>query len=123
MGLEGRAGSGAWNPATGEGFDAPVRGDYAEAVAAGCTVLPLLFETFGGFASGVVHLLKRAAAEVENRLTSAQYDETTWSARTWMSFATQQLSVAVHRAAMWELAGAVDFRAASGASDPRELAA
>ena len=109
-------------PRTGAGYVAPKSGDYTAALANGCEVETLLFETFGGFSSGVVALLKRAAAEVENKLTSSQYDETSWSARTWLSFSTQQLSVAVHRAAAWELAGALDCRGVSGAADPRASA-
>ena len=45
-----------------------------------------------------VSVLQRAAAEVSNKLSSNQYDETTWSARSWMAFASQQLSVAVQLA-------------------------
>ena len=29
----------------------------------------------------------------KNKLTASEYDETTWSARTWMPFVTQRLSV------------------------------
>ena len=34
-----------------------------------------------------------------NKLTASEYDETTWSARTWMAFATQRLSVVVQYSA------------------------
>ena len=89
-------------------------------IAEGCQVEVLLFETFGGFSQPVVNLLKRAAAEGDNRLTATQYDETTWSARTWMSFAAQQISVAAHRAAMWELAQAVGVPGVCGSLDSGE---
>ena len=78
----GCAADGAFNPRTGAGFVPASSGDYTAALANGCTVLLLLFETFGGFGPALVRLLKRAAAEVENKLTPTQYDETTWSART-----------------------------------------
>ena len=38
-----------YNRHTGEGYVAPVAGDYARARAAGVTCVPLLVETFGGF--------------------------------------------------------------------------
>ena len=44
------------------------------------------------------------------------YDETTWSARTWLTFAMQRISVAVHKAVAKELSDALGF---SGAVDPR----
>ena len=34
-----------------------------------------------------------------NRLSKAQYEATTWSARNWLSFTVQKLSVALHLAA------------------------
>ena len=35
------------------------------------------------------------ADRCSNNLTQSQYDETTWGARKWMPFATQQLSLAL----------------------------
>ena len=68
-----------------------------------------------------MELLKLASRHVRNKLSSAQYDETTWSARKWTPFAVQQISVALHRALAWEIGraqglpigGGVDPRAAS----------
>jgi uncharacterized protein (UPF0210 family) len=40
----------------------------------------------------------------------------TWSARTWLTFAMQRVSVAVHKAVAKELSDALGF---SGAVDPR----
>ena len=51
-----------------------------------------------------------------NKLTASEYDETTWSARTWMAFTTQRLSVAVQYSAAQEVAEALGL---SVAADPR----
>ena len=59
----------------------------------------------------------RAAAEWRsNRLTSSEYDETTWSARTWLTFVAQRLSVAVQLSVAQEAAEALGL---SVAADPR----
>ena len=52
----------------------------------------------------VMELLGELAAERQNRLNSAEYDATTWTARSWMAFSTQRLSVALHRAVALEIA-------------------
>ena len=52
----------------------------------------------------------------QNKLTSSEYDETTWSARTWLSFVSQRLSVATQLAAAQEVAEALGL---SVAADPR----
>ena len=49
-------------------------------------------------------------------LTASEYDETTWSARTWMAFATQRLSVASQLSMAQEAAEALGL---SVAADPR----
>ncbi|MEC7198880.1 MAG: hypothetical protein VXW37_05610, partial [Candidatus Thermoplasmatota archaeon] len=49
-----------------------------------------------------------AAAEWRsNKLTSSEYDETTWSARTWLTFVAQRLSVAVQLSVAQEAAEAL----------------
>ena len=98
---------------------APAAGEYKIPLDNGMRVVPALFETFGGFSPAFFDLLRDAGAHVENRLTSAQYDETTWSARSWMSFATQQISVALHRAVAWEAAHALGARGLGSGRDPR----
>ena len=50
------------------------------------------------------------------QLTAAEYDETTWAARTWLSFVHQRLSVAVHKAVAREVSDALGL---SAAVDPR----
>ena len=60
--------------------------------------------------------LPRAADWRQNKLTSSEYDETTWSARTWLSFVSQRLSVATQLAAAQEVAEALGL---SVAADPR----
>ena len=52
-------------------------------------------ETFGGFGPELLELLRGAAEFKCNKLSAAEYDETTWSARTWLTFAMQRVSVAV----------------------------
>ena len=52
----------------------------------------------------------------QSKLTSSEYDETTWSARTWLSFVSQRLSVATQLAAAQEVAEALGL---SVAADPR----
>ena len=64
----------------------------------------------------LLELLRGAAEFKMNRLSAAEYDETTWSARTWLTFAMQRISVAVHKAVAKELSDALGF---SGAVDPR----
>ena len=54
--------------------------------------------------------------ERQNRLSTGEYDQTTWAAHTWMSFTTQKLSVALHRAVAMEIGLALGL---SVAADPR----
>lgn len=99
----GDEGDGAFNPATGNGYVAEKAGDYAGALALEHRVWVLLFETLGGFSPDVVKWLRYTAHAVHNKLSRTQYDETTWGARTWMSFQTQRLSVCLHKAVAFEL--------------------
>ena len=71
------------------------------------TCVPLLVETFGGLSPALMHELRAAAEWRSNKLTSSEYDETTWSARTWKTFTRQKLSVALHRAVATELVQAL----------------
>jgi hypothetical protein len=123
LGLRGRGspGDGCFNPASGAGYVAPKDGDYARALRDGLEVVPMLFETLGGFSSDFFGLLKRAAADVNNMLTSTQYEETTWSARSWMAFASQQISVALHLAVAHGIQSAMDARGVSAGGDPRSV--
>ena len=84
----GQIGDGSFNPTTGTGYVTPVPGDYAGALENGAHVVAMLFETFGGFSPDFLGLLKQAAAAVDNRLSSTQYDDATWSTRSWMSTLT-----------------------------------
>ena len=54
-------------------------------------------------------LLRRGggAASRDNKLTPAEYEETTWSARSWTTFAAQKISVALHYAAAFEISMAL----------------
>ena len=107
---------GPFRPRTGEGYVSAQRGDYERARACGVQAQVLLVETFGGFGAGLRDLLKAAVECKANRLTSAEYDETTWSARTWRSFAVQRIGVAVQCAVAFELRDACGM---SFAGDPR----
>ena len=121
VGLRGRGSlsDDAFDACTGEGYVAPVPGDYAKALDGGLGVVPMLFETLGGFSPDFVQMLLAASAEVENKLSHAQYDEATWSTRTWLSFATQRISVALHTAVAWEITVALDGRGHAASGDPR----
>ena len=69
-----------------------------------------------------MELLKQLAEERQNRLSTGEYDQTTWSARTWMSFTVQKLSVALHRAAAMEIGLALGLSVAA-LTRARKLAA
>eukprot|EP00964_Phaeocystis_antarctica_P146635 scaffold113000_cov57-Phaeocystis_antarctica.AAC.4 len=59
---------------------------------------------------------RRAAEWRKNKLKASEYDETAWSARTWMAFVTQRLSVASQLSMAQEAAEALGL---SVAADPR----
>ena len=73
-----------------------------------------LFDVLGDAA--LMHELRAAAEWRSNKLTSSEYDETTWSARTWLTFVAQRLSVAVQLSVAQEAAEALGL---SVAADPR----
>ena len=50
---------------------------------------------------------REAAEERGNKLRGSEYDETTWSARTWISFTMQRISCALMRAVAAEMATAM----------------
>ena len=70
----------------------------------------------GGFSPGVVSLLKRCAEARQNRLSRSEYDQTTWSARSWLTFSVQKISVALHNSCAMEIADALGLPTAV---DPR----
>ena len=55
---------------------------------------------------------------LDNKLAGSEYDETTWSARTWLTFAAQRISVATQLSAAQEVAQALGL-SVSVAADPR----
>ena len=61
-------------------------------------------------------VLREAADWRSNKLTSSEYDETTWSARTCLTFVAQRISVAVQLSMAQEAAEALGL---SVAADPR----
>eukprot|EP00964_Phaeocystis_antarctica_P053102 scaffold31129_cov59-Phaeocystis_antarctica.AAC.2 len=62
----------------------------------------MFVETYGGHGESLEWRAKLEADRV-----GVEYDETTWSARTWMAFTTQRLSVAVQYSAAQEVAEAL----------------
>ena len=82
-------------------------GQYGRAIASGIEVMVLLFETWGGFSPDVIELVRRAAESRGNKLKGSEYDDTTWSARTWTSYTMQRLSCELARACAFELATAM----------------
>ena len=116
LGRRERPGEGRFNRRTGAGRVAAKRGDYARAIENGVECVPLLVETFGGFGPELVKVFERAAEWRQNKLTSSEYDETTWAARKWLPFVLQQISVAVQLAMAQEIAEALGL---SVAADPR----
>ena len=106
-----------FTPRTGQGHVPAVKGAYARALGHGVEVQPLLFEVWGGFSAPVVDLVRRAAYERGNKLRGREYDETTWSARSWTSFTMQQLACALVRATSYEIARELSL---TTARDPRD---
>ena len=107
----------AFNPATGQGHVAAVDGQYKRALGHCSGVLVLLFSTFLGFSPDVVELLRRAAEERGNKLRGSEYDDTTWSARSWTSYTAQRISCVLARAVAWELATAMQLTRVRDARD------
>ena len=114
-GLRGRGqpGDGAWRWAKGHGYVARSGGAYARARKAGCDIRCLLFETWGGWSPDTVELFRELAEQRSNRLHAHEYDETTWSARTWLSHQAQKISVALQYAVALELSNALGLATAS----------
>ena len=105
-----------FNPKTGLGRVAAKEGQYERAEANGLEVQALLFEVWGGFSPAVVELLQRAAGVRGNKLRKSEYDEASWSTRTWATFAVQRVSCALVCAVATEVANALSLPTAR---DPR----
>ena len=113
----GQAGT-RWTPATGAGHVEVVPGQYRRPIGLGIEVLVLLFSTFGGMSPDVLEIVRRAAEERGNKLRGDEYDETSWSARSWTSYTMQRVSCVLMRAVAWELATAMQLtRARDGRGD------
>ena len=108
-----------FNRRTGQGHVAAHAGDYARAKRSGVEPVCLLVETFGGMGPELRKVLEAAVEYRLNKLTSSEYDETTWAARNYRTFVKQRISVAIHLAAAQEIAHALDI---SVATDPRREA-
>ena len=105
-----------FDPRTGAGHVAAVEGQYERAEALGLEVQALLFEVWGGFSAAVVELLRKAAETRGNKLRKSEYDEASWSTRTWTTFAAQRIACALTRAVATEVAHALSLPTAR---DPR----
>ena len=57
----------------------------------------------------MMELIRRAAEERGNKLRGAEWDNTTWSARTWTGYVRQRISCALMRAVAWEVAAAMSL--------------
>ena len=75
-----------------------------------------LFEVWGGWAPAVLDLVQRAAHERGNKLRAYEYDDTTWSARTWTAYTAQRVACALQRAVSYEIARSLQL---TTARDPR----
>ena len=106
-----------FDPRTGAGHVAAITGAYARAERYGIEVQPLLFEVWGGWSAAAVDLLKRSAIERGDRLRKHEYEEASWSTRTWSVFAAQRISCALTRAVAHAIAREL---ALTTARDPRE---
>ena len=113
----GALGDGAFNRYTGKGYVPPLEGDYGDARRKHHEVALLLFETLGGFSPETVQFLLRARDLQNNKLSSAQYRLTTWSARSWMNYQCQRLSIALHRACAFEISCALGLYGASSSDE------
>ena len=114
----GRPGDKAFNANTGAGRVEAKRGQYTRAETVhGVDVRVALVETLGGgLGPELCSLIRDCAEQRQNRLSSREYDDTTWAARTWHSFTVQKLSVAIQRAMALEIAHALGL---STGADPR----
>ena len=78
---------------------------------------PLLFSVWGGWSEAVVDLMRRSTVERGGKLRKHEYDEATWSTRTWSVFAAQRISCALTRAVAQAIAREL---ALTVARDPRD---
>jgi hypothetical protein len=101
---------------------AAIQGAYERAVAHGVDVQPLLFEEWGGWSPAVVELMEAAAVERRNKLTRAEYNQATWSTRSWSVFAARAADV-VRPGACCCVCGRARARAHHGARPARRLSA
>ena len=108
----------SWNYNKGKGHVRAKAGQYTRAIDDhGVDVRLCLVEApGGGLGPEMVGLLKECAEQRGNKLDKHEYDDTTWAARSWMSFNIQKLSVAIHRTLALELARALGL---SRGADPR----
>ena len=81
-------------------------GAYADALAKGHEVTAIIHESYGGFAPGAVKLLHKLGSQHGAKLG---HDELTapWCARSFRSYHSMCISVALHRAAAEEIIDAV----------------
>ena len=86
----------------------------------GVDVRALLFEVWGGWSPAVMDLWWQTVAERGDKLRRAEYDDTTWAARTWSTYAAQRVSCALQRGVAFAIARELEI---STARDPRDDAA
>ena len=111
----------AWDARTGRGHVTYQQGAYERAEQRhGVDVRALLFEVWGGWSPGVVELWRQTAEERGDKLRRAEYDDTSWAARTWSAYAAQRVSCALQRGIAFSVARELEI---STARDPRDDAA
>ena len=62
-------------------------------------------------------MIRRAAVDRGNKLHGSEYDATTWSARSWTSYAMQRISCTLMVAVAWEMASAMELTRVRDARD------
>ena len=65
----------------------------------------------------MVHTLEECAVHRQNKLRKDEYEVTTWSARTWLSFSAQKISCALQTAVAFEIAHALGLSKSTDVRD------
>ena len=65
------------------------------------------------FSRGLESLLRETAELAQDRLSQGEWDQTSWSATRWLTYAAQRVSVALHKSVAYELLEAVGLASVS----------
>ena len=83
-------------------------GDYREALDKGYKVKALVLETFGGFSPVLLQWFKAVAAVRQDRLTSSQSMDATWTQVSYTAYHSQRISVTLMHEVAREILNQVD---------------